>query len=142
MRSTSFVAAALLAGAAELAAADGCNADNCLRALRATQTPGRLESAKAFCATYTKATGTVAPTAIPSYAANNCKDNANGPMSLRISSACACIAPAPSTTSTPTTPTTTPTSTATGNPCAKISASWAEQKKTSAGKFNAHNDEK
>ncbi|KID76169.1 Peptidase S41 family protein ustP [Metarhizium brunneum] len=135
MRGNTIVAAALLAGAAELAAADGCNADNCLRALRATHIPGRLESAKAFCATYTKATGTVAPTAVPSYAADGCKDNLNGPMALRISSACSCIAPGPSTTAIPTAPTsaaptTAPTSTATGHPCAKVSASWAEQRKT------------
>ncbi|KAK2593876.1 hypothetical protein QQS21_008396 [Conoideocrella luteorostrata] len=132
MKTNSIVAAALLASAADIAAAapqNGCNADNCLRALRATQIPGRLESAKAFCATYTIATGTVAPTAIPTYASDNCKDNLNGVMSLRISSACSCIAPATKTTTQTVTQTTTPTGTATAHPCAEISASWAAQKK-------------
>ncbi|OAA39465.1 pyridine nucleotide-disulfide oxidoreductase family protein [Metarhizium rileyi] len=128
MRGNTIATALLLAGAAESAAPADCNADNCLRAMRATQTPGRLESARAFCATYTKATGTMAATAIPSYAADGCKNNLNAPMSVRISSACSCIAPAPTTTST----STTPPSTATGNACAKVSASWAEQKKTAA----------
>ena len=41
-----------------------CNADNCLRALRAT---ARLEAAQAFCGTFTTASVT-ATSAIPSYA--------------------------------------------------------------------------
>ncbi|KHN96542.1 pyridine nucleotide-disulfide oxidoreductase family protein [Metarhizium album ARSEF 1941] len=137
MRGKAIVAAALLAGGFELAAASGasrCNADNCLRAMRATQTPGRLESAKAFCATYTRVTDIAAPTAVPSYAADGCKDNMNGPMAVRISSACSCIAPGPSTTTTPPAPTTTPPPSATRNPCAKVSASWSEQLRTATGK--------
>jgi len=108
---------AILAFAA-LAAAD-CNADNCLRAMRATQIPGRLEAAQSFCATFTQ--NIVAATAIPSYAAQACVANQVGSPSVRISSACSCIA-AP--TATPTS-TSTPTS-ATGA-CASVSASWAAQ---------------
>ncbi|KAK0100490.1 hypothetical protein ONS95_008438 [Cadophora gregata] len=74
---------------ATLAAGD-CAADNCLRALRATQTPGRLSSAREFCSTFTA--GSVAATAIPSYALNACKQNQNGALSVRLSSACNCIA--------------------------------------------------
>ena len=74
---------------ATLAAGD-CAADNCLRALRATQVPGRLGDARDFCATFT--VGSVAATAIPSYAVDACKQNQNGPLSVRLSSACNCIA--------------------------------------------------
>ncbi|KAH9213176.1 hypothetical protein DL95DRAFT_390761 [Leptodontidium sp. 2 PMI_412] len=74
---------------ATLAAGD-CAADNCLRALRTTQSPGRLGAAREFCATFTA--GSVAATAIPSYALNACKDNQNAPLSARLSSACNCIA--------------------------------------------------
>ena len=104
----------LLAG---LAAGD-CAADNCLRALRATQTPGRLQSAQSFCATFTKQS--VPATAIPTYAVDACKQNQNGPLSMRLSSACACIAA--STSSTTTTPT------ATGGACAIVSKSAAAQR--------------
>jgi hypothetical protein len=78
-----------------------CNADNCIRALRATQTPGRLEAAQTFCAAFT--TISVAATAIPAYAAEACKSNPVGSQSFRISSACSCITPsAPSVTASPT----------------------------------------
>ncbi|KAL3952473.1 hypothetical protein ACCO45_012416 [Purpureocillium lilacinum] len=125
------IAAALLAGAADFAAAapgNGCNADNCLRALRATQIPGRLESARAFCASYT-AVPSPTGVAVPSYAADACKKNQNADQPARLSSACACIAPATTTTATPTT---TPTTSPTANACAQVSASWASQKKTTA----------
>jgi len=107
----------LLAG---LAAGD-CAADNCLRALRATQTPGRLQSAQSFCATFTKQS--VPATAIPTYAADACKQNQNGPLSMRLSSACACIAT--STSSTTSTPT------ATDGACAIVSKSAAAQRAVS-----------
>ncbi|MCJ1283062.1 hypothetical protein MMC26_002389 [Xylographa opegraphella] len=61
--------------------------DNCLRALRATQTPGRLSSAQAFCSSYTNGAAVATPTYIPA----TCNPS-------RISSACTCIA----TTSAPT----------------------------------------
>lgn len=140
MRSHPFVASVAAAAAALLvgtctATADhpsGCHADNCLRAFRATQIPGRLASAKAFCATYTAATdagtATAAPTNIPSFAARNCRDSPEGPMTLRISSACSCIAPVTTSTTPIAAPTITPTGTATRHPCARVSASWAEQK--------------
>lgn len=75
-----------------------CNADNCLRALRAT---ARIDEAQSFCATFTTAAVT-ATSAIPSYAVAGC----TGDVASRVSSACTCIAtstssvPATSTTST------------------------------------------
>ncbi|CAK7227183.1 hypothetical protein SCUCBS95973_006457 [Sporothrix curviconia] len=68
-----------------------CNADNCLRALRATQTPGRLQSAESFCSVYTAAAS--ASVAIPSYAVEACQSNQVGPLSIRLSSACSCLGP-------------------------------------------------
>lgn len=95
-------ASALFAGSAIAS----CNADNCLRALRATQTPGRLQAAQSFCAAYT-----VSPNAVPvpTYAAAACVSNQVGPPSVRLASACACIAAVETTTSATTTakPTTT-----------------------------------
>ncbi|KAF4839151.1 Peptidase S41 family protein ustP [Colletotrichum tropicale] len=108
--------AVVLALATQLASAADCNADNCLRALRATQTPGRLETARAFCATFTA--GTVAPTATPAFALDNCKANQVGSAEVRISSACSCIAA---------TSTTTSVGTPTGAACSAVSASWAAQ---------------
>ena len=55
--------------------------DNCLRALRATQTPGRLSAAQKFCSTFTKTHDCVVPTYVP-WECN----------SWRLSSACSCIA--------------------------------------------------
>ncbi|KAH8594853.1 hypothetical protein B0O99DRAFT_623784 [Bisporella sp. PMI_857] len=63
-----------------------CGADNCLRALRATQTPGRLEAAQSFCATFTTAPVT-ATASIPTYAIANCAGN----IASRVSSACSCL---------------------------------------------------
>jgi hypothetical protein len=108
---TTLILAAVVAG--------DCNADNCLRAFRATQTPGRLQAAQSFCATYTQQG--VTATAIPSFVVDACKNNQNGPMSIRLSSACSCIA-----TFTSTTASMTPSPTATGA-CAIVSSSSAAQ---------------
>lgn len=117
---------------AGLVAAD-CAADNCLRALRATQTPGRLESAQALCATYT--TQAVAAAAIPTFAVEACQANQNGNFSVRLSSACNCIAA--STTAIPTS-TAAPTGTATGA-CALVSLSSRAQKSTApAGTYHVN----
>ncbi|KAK3687987.1 pyridine nucleotide-disulfide oxidoreductase family protein [Podospora appendiculata] len=110
---------ALLAGVVELVAGS-CAADNCLRALRATQTPGRLQAAQSFCASFT--TAPVAATAIPSYASSACK----GDISSRLSSACSCIAPSTASTSTTAAPTAPAVSA-----CAVVSSSWAVQKSAS-----------
>lgn len=67
------------------ASAQSCNADNCLRALRASS---RLEEARAFCGTFTTATVT-ATAGIPTFAAQAC----TGDVASRVSSACSCIAP-------------------------------------------------
>ncbi|KAH8802632.1 peptidase s41 family protein [Xylogone sp. PMI_703] len=96
-----------------------CAADNCLRALRATQIPGRLASAQAFCATYTTATLT-GEVGLPTYAVNNCK---GGDVAARVSSACSCIAPA----TTSSAPATTTTATSTLEACGKVSSSSAVQ---------------
>ncbi|EGX94249.1 pyridine nucleotide-disulfide oxidoreductase family protein [Cordyceps militaris CM01] len=115
---TSVVAAtAVLATANAAATPAKCNADNCLRALRATQVPSRVESARAFCSSYTAAGATNVP--VPTYAASGCKDNQNGKMNERISSACGCLSSATSTT------TAAPTKTA--EPCALASADWASR---------------
>ncbi|RFU35040.1 hypothetical protein B7463_g1302, partial [Scytalidium lignicola] len=102
-----------LASLTALAKAD-CAADNCLRALRATQIPGRLQSAQAFCATYTTATST-GEAGLPTYVASNC----NGNVASRVSSACSCIALATTTSISVTTTTATPT---TLEACGKISS--------------------
>ncbi|KAK0102031.1 ribonuclease T2-like [Cadophora gregata f. sp. sojae] len=70
----------LIVSASSVAAA-ACNADNCLRGLRA---PARLAEAQSFCATFTASTSV----AIPSFAAAACTGN----VSSRVSSACSCIA--------------------------------------------------
>ncbi|CZR69628.1 uncharacterized protein PAC_19528 [Phialocephala subalpina] len=106
---------------AGLAAAD-CAADNCLRGLRATQTPGRLASAQSFCATYTK---TAVPiSAIPTFAVDACGANQNASFTVRLSSACSCIAA-----STTTAATTTTSAAATGA-CALVSSLSRAQKST------------
>ena len=56
--------------------------DNCLRPMRATQTPGRLAAAQAFCSFYTT-NGATLPR--PTYLPAEC-------VASRISSACSCIA--------------------------------------------------
>ncbi|KAG9231310.1 ribonuclease Trv [Amylocarpus encephaloides] len=102
MRSSLFLSLALPAGIAA-----SCNADNCLRALRAT---ARLEAAQSFCATFTTASVTET-SAIPSYAVAGCTGN----VASRVSSACSCIS-TPSTTSTFVPSTSTSTSVATSTP--------------------------
>jgi hypothetical protein len=66
----------------------------------------------------------VQPTDIPDYASNACKENQNGDMAFRISSACSCIA------------TSTPTPTATVHACEEVSSSWAAQKQASGEQLN------
>ncbi|KAH8807834.1 ribonuclease Trv [Xylogone sp. PMI_703] len=89
-------------------AAASCNADNCLRALRAT---ARIDDARAFCATFTTESVT-ATTGIPSYAVAGCTGN----VASRVSSACSCIATSsPATTTTTTSATTLATSTTTSS---------------------------
>lgn len=110
----------VLACAVSLASAS-CDADNCLRALRATQTPGRLQAAQSFCATFTKSA--VPATAIPTFAAGACKQNQVGNLTFRVSSACGCIAA--STTSITSIPS------ATGRACATVSSLAAVQRSAS-----------
>ncbi|KAG6999516.1 mannan endo-1,4-beta-mannosidase B [Physcia stellaris] len=69
---------------AAIAAAAGCNADNCLRALFPTGTPSAVSSALAFCSTYTTTVNT-ATTGFPTRATNGC-----GTSPSRYSSACSC----------------------------------------------------
>jgi hypothetical protein len=127
-------AAVLLAGSGLVSAQ--CAADDCLRALRATQTQGRLSTAKAFCATFTSAV--VPASAIPTFAAEFCGGENLVAASARISSACSCIATLgvtssssssiPSITPTKTTTTaigTTPAGTAT-EACGIVSSLWSK----------------
>jgi hypothetical protein len=95
-----YFAPILLAFLMPLATGSACNADNCLRAFRATSVPGRLEAAQSFCANFT--TQTITATApIPTYAVAGCE----GDVASRVSSACSCIAtstdPAPTATAGP-----------------------------------------
>ncbi|KAK2595495.1 hypothetical protein QQS21_006770 [Conoideocrella luteorostrata] len=129
MRGNVIFAAVFLAGVAGFAAANSCNADNCLRAMRATQHPGQLDHAKSFCTTYMSPASTVVSAAIPSYAVDDCKDNQNGPLSLRVSSACSCIMEA-TTTGRKGTPTITQSVTKSLHPCAEVGASWSQQRET------------
>lgn len=115
----SFIILPTLAG---FSIAADCAADNCLRALRATQTPGQLQAAQSFCATYT--TQLVQATAIPSFAVDACKQNQNGNLAERLSSACACLPAATTTSAGNGTATPTPT----GGACALVSASSAAQR--------------
>lgn len=65
-----------------------CNADNCLRALRA-----HSSSASSFCTTFTESINT-ATTSLPAYATSAC----GSPLSpSRVSSACSCIVTSTST---------------------------------------------
>jgi hypothetical protein len=95
-----YFAPVLLASLLPFAAGSACNADNCLRALRATDVPGRLGAAQSFCATFTAQTVT-ATASIPTYAIEGCA----GDVASRVSSACSCIAtstsPAPTATAGP-----------------------------------------
>ncbi|ROT38201.1 hypothetical protein SODALDRAFT_333973 [Sodiomyces alkalinus F11] len=70
-----------------------CNADNCLRALRSSSVPGRLEESQEFCGEFT-ATVIADVAVVPEYAARACQTN----VISRVSSACSCL-PAPTTTS-------------------------------------------
>ncbi|CZT10353.1 uncharacterized protein RAG0_14846 [Rhynchosporium agropyri] len=63
-----------------------CLADNCLRALRATSVPGRLEESKEFCGNFTK-TFVADVTLVKDYALVACPGN----VISRVSSACSCV---------------------------------------------------
>ncbi|KAI6309812.1 hypothetical protein MCOR34_006640 [Pyricularia oryzae] len=63
-----------------------CNADNCLRAMRAESVQGRLEESQEFCAAYT-ANLVTEVSVLPEYATKACTGDAIS----RVSSACACI---------------------------------------------------
>jgi choice-of-anchor B domain-containing protein len=63
-----------------------CNADNCLRAFRATSTPGRLAESQAFCSSFTKTLVTDV-SVLPGWAPSACAGDAVS----RASSACACL---------------------------------------------------
>jgi choice-of-anchor B domain-containing protein len=63
-----------------------CNADNCLRAFRASTIPGRLGESLAFCRDFTKTIVTEV-TALPKYAKDACTRSAIA----QASSACACL---------------------------------------------------
>ncbi|KAJ0382260.1 hypothetical protein COL922a_012942 [Colletotrichum nupharicola] len=63
-----------------------CNADNCLRALRASSVPGRLEQSREFCGEFTK-TVIADVSVVPAYAAEACPTN----VISRVSSACSCL---------------------------------------------------
>ncbi|EPE31268.1 hypothetical protein GLAREA_12571 [Glarea lozoyensis ATCC 20868] len=70
----------------EACKAPTCNADNCLRAMRATSVPGRLAESQEFCGAFTK-TFVADVSVLPSYAASACSGN----VISRVSSACACL---------------------------------------------------
>ncbi|GJC87651.1 hypothetical protein ColLi_10489 [Colletotrichum liriopes] len=67
-----------------------CNADNCLRALRANTIPGRLEESTEFCGNFTTRQRTE-ESLLPEYASKACVENNNKKPVERVSSACACI---------------------------------------------------
>ncbi|OLN97072.1 hypothetical protein CCHL11_02125 [Colletotrichum chlorophyti] len=88
-----------------------CNADNCLRSLRASHIPGRLEESGEFCFNFTRRLNTD-ESKLPEYAAKGCAHETRETVE-RVSSACACIpTPAvpelPRTTSRPPVPTVLP----------------------------------
>lgn len=130
MRDSTFAAAALLAGAADIALAvpaAGCNDDNCLRAFGDSQVHARLEDAQSFCASFTAKANTTVP--IPAFALDACAGGRNNASAAaRVSSACACIAP----TTTPATP----TAKSNEEPCAVISSIW--QAATALGECHYH----
>ncbi|KAK7984534.1 cytochrome P450 monooxygenase-like protein [Apiospora arundinis] len=121
-------AAVLALAASGVAAANSCNADNCLRAMRASQTPGRLEDARAFCSGFTAATASASAAAMPTYAVEGCQPNQVGDTNFRVSSACACIAAATATSSATASATASASTTPTAA-CAAVSAAWASQVK-------------
>ncbi|KAF6841003.1 hypothetical protein CMUS01_03723 [Colletotrichum musicola] len=63
-----------------------CNADNCLRAMRAQSVEGRLEESLEFCGDFT-ASVTADVGVVPTYAASACQGN----VISRVSSACSCL---------------------------------------------------
>jgi choice-of-anchor B domain-containing protein len=67
-----------------------CNADNCLRAMRASHIEGRLEESMEFCGNFTRRQHDE-ESLLPDYAVNGCKPNQNGEPIERVSSACDCI---------------------------------------------------
>ena len=64
----------------------GCNADNCLRALRSTSPAGRLLESRKFCGEFTKTVVTDVSLVKP-YLTGSCAGN----VVSRVSSACGCI---------------------------------------------------
>jgi choice-of-anchor B domain-containing protein len=67
-----------------------CNADNCLRGLRANHIEGRLEESVEFCDSFTIRKRDN-PALLPSYAAKACGGDKTRDAVARVSSACACI---------------------------------------------------
>jgi choice-of-anchor B domain-containing protein len=67
-----------------------CNADLCLRGMRANTIPGRLEESQAFCGEFTK-TFVADVSVLPKYVVDSCTGN----VISRASSACECL-PTPS----------------------------------------------
>jgi len=65
-----------------------CNADNCLRAFRATTIPGRLEESQAFCSSFT-ARLRDASAVTKTYAKDACTRTIG--VAAQVSSACACL---------------------------------------------------
>lgn len=63
-----------------------CNADLCLRGLRANTIPGRLEESQKFCGNFTK-TFVADVAVLPSYVKESCTGN----VISRASSACSCL---------------------------------------------------
>lgn len=63
-----------------------CNADNCLRAMRASHVDGRLEESQDFCAGFTDGWSADVG-AVPAYASQACGYN----VISRVSSACSCL---------------------------------------------------
>jgi choice-of-anchor B domain-containing protein len=66
-----------------------CNADNCLRAMRASSVEGRLEESQEFCGDFLDGWNADVA-AVPTYASSACGSN----VISRVSSACSCIATA------------------------------------------------
>lgn len=136
-----FVATLGLGAVVSAAPAKECGADNCLRALRATNIPNRLQSAQAFCASYT---GTAQPRpTVPGYASEACPSQNGKASDARISSACGClpqptptVTPSKSSSAAPPSSTQAPTQTPVAAACAQVSSSYASQiKATPGGKF-------
>lgn len=70
-----------------------CNADNCLRALRANTISGRLEESQSFCASFYTQYIVTDLTMVKPYAASACV----GDVISRVSSGCSCLPTATST---------------------------------------------